>query len=95
VTKAEIGTIRIFDRETKFEIAEASAAKFVAAILANNNAEIRIEPAGADRPSRVGEKKPGRFPERFPKKKPHATPAQIRDDLQPLKKKTKKPKRAE
>lgn len=95
VTKAEIGTIRIFDRETKFEIAEASAAKFVAAILTNNNAEIRIEPAGADRPSRVGEKKPGRFPDRFPKKKPHATPAQIRDDLQPLKKKAKKPKRDE
>ena len=93
VTKQEIGTIRIFDRETKFEIAEASAAKFVAAILANNNAEIRIEPAGADRPSRVGEKAPGRFPERFPKKKPHATPAQIRDDLMPVPKKPKKPKK--
>ena len=92
VTKAEIGTIRIFDRETKFEIAQASAAKFVAAILANNNAEIRIEPAGADRPSRIGEKKSGRFPEKFTKK-PSATREQIRDDLIPVPKKPKKPKR--
>ena len=48
VTKKEIGSIRIFDRETKFEIAEAVAGRFAAAVrrATPNDEDIRIEPAG-------------------------------------------------
>lgn len=43
VTKQEIGTIRIFDRETRFEIAEAAAAEFIAATRKTPKGEVRIE----------------------------------------------------
>ena len=45
VTKKEIGSIRIFDRETKFEIAKSHAPKFAAAVRKANDEDIRIEPA--------------------------------------------------
>lgn len=45
VTKKDIGSIRIFDRETKFEIAKAVEAKFADAVRATVDDEIRIEPA--------------------------------------------------
>jgi ATP-dependent RNA helicase DeaD len=44
ITKQEIGAIRIFDRETKFEIAQDAAERFTAAIAAVNNAEVPLEP---------------------------------------------------
>jgi ATP-dependent RNA helicase DeaD len=48
VTKKEIGLIRIFDRETQFEIAEPIAARFAAAVRrSGDDQDIRIEPAGA------------------------------------------------
>ncbi|MEO8811682.1 MAG: DEAD/DEAH box helicase [Caulobacteraceae bacterium] len=47
VTRKDIGAIRIFDRETKFEIARAAADRFAAAIAAAPKEPIRIEPAGA------------------------------------------------
>jgi Superfamily II DNA and RNA helicases len=47
VTKKEIGSIRIFDRETKFEIAQSIAPKFAAAVRKTNDEDIRIEPAEA------------------------------------------------
>jgi ATP-dependent RNA helicase DeaD len=48
VTKNEVGVIRISDRDTTFEIAEAHAAKFMASIRRSSNDEdIRIEPADA------------------------------------------------
>lgn len=47
VTKKDIGSIRIFDRETKFEITEEAAARFKAAIAQTPDEEIRIETAGA------------------------------------------------
>lgn len=45
VTKKEIGAIRIFDRETKFEIAKAVEAKFADAVRATAEDDIRIEPS--------------------------------------------------
>jgi ATP-dependent RNA helicase DeaD len=44
VTKAEIGAIRIFDRETKFEIAGHAAPAFAQAIGTAAGNEIRLEP---------------------------------------------------
>jgi ATP-dependent RNA helicase DeaD len=45
VTKKEIGSIRIFDHETKFEIANEAQAKFAAAVKATEADDIRIEPS--------------------------------------------------
>ncbi|MDQ4060949.1 MAG: DEAD/DEAH box helicase [Pseudomonadota bacterium] len=47
VTKNEIGVIRIFDRETKFEIAEHAAGRFAASVHQSTEEDIRIEPAAA------------------------------------------------
>jgi ATP-dependent RNA helicase DeaD len=52
VTKKEIGVIRIFDQDTKFEIAKSAAAKFASAARKTNDEDIRIEPADAGRPER-------------------------------------------
>jgi ATP-dependent RNA helicase DeaD len=51
VTKPEIGAIRVFGRETKFEIVPAAAERFAAAVKDNADDGIRIEPAGAPAPS--------------------------------------------
>jgi ATP-dependent RNA helicase DeaD len=60
VTKKDIGLIRIFDRETKFEIAPEVEGRFrTAAAAAAAGGEVRIEPAGA----------PGAAPERAPHKR--------------------------
>ena len=54
VTKKDIGSIRIFDRETKFEIARDAVDRFNAAIASGPPQPIRIEAAGApERPSRA------------------------------------------
>ncbi|WP_371130411.1 DEAD/DEAH box helicase [Phenylobacterium sp.] len=45
VTKPDIGAIKIFDRETKFEISNAAAAKFAQAVKATASEEIKIEPS--------------------------------------------------
>jgi ATP-dependent RNA helicase DeaD len=45
VTKPEIGAIRIFDTETKFEIAPHAAERFAASIAAHSNAELPLEPS--------------------------------------------------
>jgi ATP-dependent RNA helicase DeaD len=45
VTKKEIGSIKIFDRETKFEIVKSHAPKFASAVRKTNDEDIRIEPA--------------------------------------------------
>jgi len=47
VTKKDIGQIRIFDRETKFEIFAEAEVRFLAAIAAAPKDNMRIEPAGA------------------------------------------------
>jgi len=65
VTKKDIGQIRIFDRETKFEILSEAEARFLAAIAAAPKDKMRIEPAGA----------PGRKPEGPPHRDGPARPA--------------------
>ncbi|MBI1199698.1 MAG: DEAD/DEAH box helicase [Phenylobacterium sp.] len=70
VTKKDIGLIRIFDHETKFEIAPAVEARFRDAVRAAADAgEIRINPASAppNQASRAG--KGGGPPRRPPSKK--------------------------
>jgi ATP-dependent RNA helicase DeaD len=56
VTKREIGAIRIFERETKFEIARQAAGRFASAVRRSDgkDGEIRIEPirAGPRGPAR-------------------------------------------
>jgi ATP-dependent RNA helicase DeaD len=51
VTKSEIGAIRIFDRETKFEVNEAVAKRFQSAISQVEKPEVRIEPLNEAPPS--------------------------------------------
>jgi ATP-dependent RNA helicase DeaD len=65
VTKKDIGQIRIFDRETKFEIAADVAERFAAAIAAAPAEPIRIMPAGV--PSARADAPPA---DRRPQKKP-------------------------
>ncbi|MFC3068085.1 DEAD/DEAH box helicase [Phenylobacterium soli] len=51
VTKKDIGEIRIFDRETKFEISPEAEPRFREAIKAAREAgDMRVEPAGAPGP---------------------------------------------
>ncbi|MBV8914868.1 MAG: DEAD/DEAH box helicase [Acetobacteraceae bacterium] len=45
ITKAEIGTIRIFERETRFELAAEAAPRFAQAVRQAGAHEPRIEPA--------------------------------------------------
>jgi ATP-dependent RNA helicase DeaD len=53
VTKSEIGAIRVFDRETKFEIVDAAAARFAAAVDRSTEKEFQISPAGAAPPPKA------------------------------------------
>ena len=54
VTKQEIGAIRIFDRDTRFEIASHAAERFAVAIRRpdTEDASVRIEPFKGERPVR-------------------------------------------
>jgi hypothetical protein len=45
ITKQEIGVIRIFDRETKFEIAASVAPRFASAARRSEDKDIQIAPA--------------------------------------------------
>ncbi|TAN56159.1 MAG: DEAD/DEAH box helicase [Magnetospirillum sp.] len=51
ITKPEIGNIRIFERETKFEIDAAVAERFIATVRQIERADIRIEPVGDTPPA--------------------------------------------
>ena len=51
ITKPDIGAIRIFDRETKFEVNETVAKRFQAAIAQVEKPEVRIEPLNEAPPS--------------------------------------------
>ncbi len=64
ITRAEIGAIKIYDRETKFEIAESVAKKFASAAEVSDGDDITIsvaDGAGGDAPPRgkFGGGKPG------------------------------------
>ncbi len=45
VTKKEIGVIKIFDKETKFEIAESVAPRFASAVRRSSDENVHIQPA--------------------------------------------------
>ncbi len=74
VTKGDIGSIKIFDRETKFEITQAAEAKFRAAIASGLEDGVTVNDAVApgpkERPASRWDKKPredaGDRPERKP-----------------------------
>ncbi len=69
VTKKDIGQIRIFDRETKFEIAREAATRFAEAIKGPSKEPIRIEPAGAPGPKTAADHAAPRPQKRPPSKK--------------------------
>ena len=66
VTRADIGAIKIFDRETKFEISEAMAQKFAATAKGIDADDITIslstEAGGGDTPPRNYDKPKGKRP---------------------------------
>jgi ATP-dependent RNA helicase DeaD len=74
VTKRDIGSIKIFERETKFEITQEMKAKFEAAIALGLEEGVRIDPAVAPGPSEKPvsrwDKKPGAGGDR-PDRKPY------------------------
>ncbi len=60
VTKADIGAIRIFDTDTRFEIAAGSADRFAEAVRHASDGGNRIEPATAGAEARTSGARPGR-----------------------------------
>ena len=72
VTKRDIGAIRIFDRESKFEIRADMAGAFVAAVAANGADEVRIHPAVAPAPATRTAVTRARYPARAPGKRARA-----------------------
>jgi len=79
ITKAEIGVIRIFDRETKFEIAASAADRFMASVLAAEHKDWVVEPstppgAGPTRDPGPRPPKQKRPPPPRPQRAPDAKP---------------------
>ncbi len=60
VTKADIGAIRIFDTDTRFEIVAGTAERFANAVRHAGEGEARIEPATAGAEARTSGARPGR-----------------------------------
>ncbi len=60
VTKADIGAIRIFDTDTRFEIAAGTADRFAAAVRDAGEGGTRIEPATAGAEARTSGARAGR-----------------------------------
>ena len=61
VTKQDIGAIRIFDNETKFELSQDSAAAFTASVSASGETEIVFEPTS---PASQTARPTGKYPTR-------------------------------
>ena len=84
VTKSDIGAIRVFDRETRFEIAAAAAARFAAAVQEGAD-DVRITPlAEPDLPTVRDRKRPagrsdnaGPPPSRKPAYRPQSSKRQM------------------
>ncbi|KQQ35811.1 helicase [Methylobacterium sp. Leaf125] len=81
IGRQEIGAIRIFDRETKFEVRGGAASRFAQTFAKNGSPEIQVEPLLDDEPAREekgpkGLKSPrGARHEREIAKKPRASRA--------------------
>ena len=84
VTKSDIGAIRVFDRETRFEIAASAAARFAAAVQEGAD-DVRITPlAEPDLPPARDRKRPvgradnaGPPPSRKPAQRPQSSKRQM------------------
>ena len=76
VTKGDIGSIKIFDRETKFEITKAAEAKFRAALAAGTEDGVTVSDAVApgpkEKPASRWDKKPVGEGSDRPERKPWA-----------------------
>lgn len=70
VTKKDIGAIRIFDRETKFEITREAESRFREALKGAGEGEVKVEPAAA--PPAPGPRPKGAPPKGRPGAKPWA-----------------------
>jgi ATP-dependent RNA helicase DeaD len=66
VTKPEIGSIRIFERDTRFEVAIDSAERFTAALARSEKTDVKIEAVGDAPPPRPRAEgtKPGFHPKK-------------------------------
>ncbi|HUW79619.1 MAG TPA: DbpA RNA binding domain-containing protein, partial [Acidocella sp.] len=69
ITKAEIGVIRIFDRETKFEISAPVAERFAAAVASARSADLEVQPTTP--PGAGPAHDPGPRPEKTKFTRPH------------------------
>ena len=69
VTRSEIGAIRVFDRETKFEISDAAAARFVAAVEKGGETDFKIAPAAPAPAPKAFTPREGAAPRKFGRKK--------------------------
>ncbi|BCP53448.1 hypothetical protein K32_20650 [Kaistia sp. 32K] len=74
VTKNEIGAIKIFERDTRFEIAADAADRFMVALRRGGEEEIRIEPADGAPAGGAGARGPGKKPTRRAGFKPGGKP---------------------
>ncbi|HKT54300.1 MAG TPA: DEAD/DEAH box helicase [Caulobacteraceae bacterium] len=79
ITKREIGAIRIFERETRFEIVRTAVERFDTAIAASEEDGVHITPlAHAEEPAPRGRAAHGVKPKGHFKAKPRATPKPAR-----------------
>ena len=73
VSKSDIGAIRVYDTETRFEVAGGVAEKFAALVAERKKGGVRIFPAPdgepANRPTAAAEPRPEGFERSGPKKK--------------------------
>ena len=67
ITKQDIGVIRIFDKETQFEVSEAAAARFAANMRRPGGEPVRVERMNEGPAARVMAQDPGPKPKRSPK----------------------------
>ena len=74
ITKSDIGAIRVFDRETRFEIAASAAQAFAVAIDNADQTEYQIARADDNAPPPRDFKKPEGAPKRSPFLKPGGAP---------------------
>jgi ATP-dependent RNA helicase DeaD len=79
VTKQDIGAIRVYDTETRFQIDEKVAEKFTALVAARQKGGVRIFPA----PGNNGEQSPPRGDRAGPGTTQEAAPSEQRDDAKP------------
>ena len=97
VTKQDIGAIRIFDTETKFELDVACAEAFAASVRASGETEVRFQPTT---PASQTIRPTGRYPTKMPENatprafhKPSARPY-VKPAAAPAAKSRFKPRRA-